>query len=122
MLYSGSYFLLFYYIERVLCVYRNSQNSQNRQFSPKYPFLPIFAYFGKIPHFCPFFTYIQKCHILPIFLYLRFLPIFASLQKMPYFYLFSNFLHFLIFCIIDDFLEKCFLVKNRYFFKTGKKV
>ena len=122
MLYSGSYFLLFYYIERVLCVYRNSQNSQNRAIFPKMPILPIFAYFGKIPYFCLFFTYIKKCPILHIFLYLRFLPIFASLQKMPYFYLFSNFLHFLIFCIIDDFLEKFFLVKNWYFFKTGKKV
>ena len=74
-----SYFLLFYYIERVLCVYRNSQNSQNMPIFPKMPILPIFAYFGKIPYFCLFFTYIKKCLILLIFLYLRFLPIFASL-------------------------------------------
>lgn len=74
MLYSGSYFLLFYYIERVLCVYRISQNSQNMPIFPKMPILPIFAYFGKIPYFC-LFSYI--CDFCPFSLRSKKCPIFT---------------------------------------------
>lgn len=91
MLYSGSYFLLFYYIERVLCVYRNSQNSKNRPFSQKYPFLPIL---GKYPIFA-YFSHISKNALFFLFSYIcGFCQFSHRHKKCP---IFAYFLIFFIF-------------------------